>query len=310
MTQYILRRLFFILITLLAVTALSYGLIFAAGDPAMMLAPHKPGMDPNPEVVEAVRKRYNLDKPLPIQYLSYLAQLAQGELGDSYYFRRPVRELLFEKFPNTLLLAALIMGVAMLIGLPLGMVAAIYRNTIIDRIIITFCTLTIALPSFFLALLFIYFVAFRMRLLPITGYGTPAHLVLPVLSVAVPMAAGYILFLRSNVLNQTSSEYARTARAKGLLARVVAVRHILPNALIPVVTMAGLDLAYLLTGVVLVESVFNYPGIGLQVLTAVTNLDVPVVMGSVLMASLLVGFGNLIADLIVARLDPRIRLGG
>ena len=310
MTNYILRRLVFIMITLFAVTALSYGLIFASGDPAMMLAPHKPGMDPNPEVVEAVRKRYNLDKPLPVQYLSYLAQLVQGELGDSYYFRRPVRDLLFEKFPNTLLLSVLIMSVAMLIGLPLGMLAAIYRNTIIDRAIVTLCTLTIALPSFFLALLFIYFIAFRARLLPITGYGTPAHLVLPVLSVALPMAAGYILFLRSNVLNQVSAEYARTARAKGLLARAVAVRHILPNALIPVVTLAGLDLAYLLTGVVLVESVFNYPGIGLQVLTAVTNLDVPVVMGSVLMAALLVGVGNLIADLIVARLDPRIRLGG
>ena len=127
---------------------------------------------------------------------------------------------------------------------------------------------------------------------------------------ALPLAAGYILFLRSNVLNQISSEYARTARAKGLLARVVATRHILPNALIPVVTLAGLDLAYLLTGVVLVESVFNYPGIGLQVLTAVTNRDVPVVMGSVLMAALLVGVGNLLADLIVARLDPRIRMGG
>ncbi len=310
MMQYVVRRLFFILITLLAVTALSYGLIFASGDPALMLAPHKPGLEPSPEVVEAVRKQYNLDKPLPVQYLTYLSQLAQGQLGDSYYFHRPVRELLFEKFPNTLLLAGLIMLVAMLISLPLGLLAAIYRNTPIDRVIITACTLTIALPSFFLALVFIYFIAFQTRLLPIGGYGTPAHLVLPVLSVALPLAAGYILFLRSNVLNQISSEYARTARAKGLLARVVATRHILPNALIPVVTLAGLDLAYLLTGVVLVESVFNYPGIGLQVLTAVTNRDVPVVMGSVLMAALLVGVGNLLADLIVARLDPRIRMGG
>jgi ABC-type dipeptide/oligopeptide/nickel transport system permease component len=310
MFEYVLRRFFFIFITLLAVTALSYGLIFASGDPALMLAPHKPGLDPSPEVVEAVRKQYNLDKPLPVQYLTYLSQLARGELGDSYYFRRPVRDLLFEKFPNTLLLATLILCVAMLVGLPLGLIAAIYRNSWIDRLIITVCTLAIALPSFFLALVFIYFIAFRARLLPIGGYGTPAHLILPVLSVAVPLAAGYILFLRSNVLNQISTEYARTARAKGLAARVVAVRHILPNALIPVVTLAGLDLAYLLTGVVLVESVFNYPGIGLQVLTAVTNRDIPVVLGSVLMAALLVGVGNLMTDLIVARLDPRIRLGG
>lgn len=308
MMKYLLRRLFFILITLLAVTALTYVLIFASGDPALMLAPHKPGLDPSPEVVAAIRKQYNLDQPLPVQYVTYLSQLAQGQLGDSYFFRRPVRDLLFEKFPNTLLLAVLIMAAAMAIGLPLGMIAAIYRNTPVDRFIIAGCTLAIALPSFFLALLLIYFIAFRARLLPIGGHGTPAHLILPVLSVALPLAAGYVLFLRSNVLNQVSAEYARTARAKGLLPRLVATRHILPNALIPVVTLAGLDLAYLLTGVVLVEQVFNYPGIGLQVLTAVRNRDIPVVMGSVLMAALLVGFGNLIADLIVARLDPRIRL--
>jgi len=309
MTQYLLRRLFFVVVTMLAVSTLTYGLIFASGDPAVMLAPHKPGVEPDPRVIAAIRKRYNLDQPVPIQFLSYIGQVLQGELGESYYYRRPVRELLFEKFPNTLILAITIMVVALTIGLPLGMVAAIKRNTWVDRAIITSCTLMIAVPAFFLALILIYFIAFRMRLLPLSGYGTPLHLILPVLSVALPTAAAYTIFLRSNVLNQVSSEYARTARAKGLANTRVAVKHVLPNALIPVVTLASLDFAYLLTGVVLVESVFNYPGIGLQVLQAVNNRDVPVIMGSVFVGTLLIGLGNLIADLIVARLDPRIRVG-
>ena len=310
MTQYLLRRLFFVVVTMLAVSTLTYGLIFVSGDPAVMLAPHKPGVEPDPRVIEAVRKRYNLDKPVPIQFLSYIGQVLQGELGESYYYKRPVRELLFEKFPNTFILAIIIMVVALSIGLPLGMIAAIKRNTWVDRLIIISCTLMVAVPAFFLALILIYFIAFRMRLLPLSGYGTPLHLILPVLSVALPTAAAYAIFLRSNVLNQVSSEYARTARAKGLANARVAIKHVLPNALIPVVTLASLDFAYLLTGVVLVESIFNYPGIGLQVLQAVNNRDVPVIMGSVFVGALLIGLGNLIADLIVARLDPRIRLGG
>lgn len=309
MTRYLLRRLFFVLVTMLAVSALAYGLIFASGDPALMLAPRRPGAEPEPRMVEAVRKRYNLDQPLPIQYLTYLSHVLRGDLGDSYYYRRPVSELLFEKFPNTLLLSALIMIVSLAISLPLGMIAAIKRNTAIDRIIIAACTLMVAVPAFFLALMLVYLIGFRMRLLPLSGYGTPQHLILPVLSVALPTAAAYIIFLRTNVLNQVSSEYARTARAKGLASVRVAVKHVLPNALIPVVTLASLDFAYLLTGVVLVESVFNYPGIGLQVLQAVNNRDVPVVMGSVFMAAILIGLGNLAADIVVARLDPRIRLG-
>jgi len=309
MIQYLLRRLLFVLVTMLAVSALAYGLIFASGDPALMLAPRRPGAEPEPRMVEAVRKRYNLDKPLPIQYLTYLSHVLRGDLGNSYYYHRPVSELLFEKFPNTLLLAVLIMITALVIGLPLGMLAAIQRNTILDRFIIAACTLMIAVPAFFLALMLVYLIGFRMRLLPLSGHGTLQHLILPVLSVALPTAAGYVIFLRTNVLNQVSAEYARTARAKGLTAMRTAIKHVLPNALIPVVTLASLDFAYLLTGIVLVESVFNYPGIGLQVLQAVNNRDVPVVMGSVFMAAILIGVGNLIADLVVARLDPRIRLG-
>jgi peptide/nickel transport system permease protein len=165
------------------------------------------------------------------------------------------------------------------------------------------------MPSFFLALIFIYVFAFQLKWLPFGGIDSPKHLIMPVFAVAIPMSVGYALFLRTNMLNAAGAEYSRTARSKGLGRWRVNFKHVLPNALIPVVTLASLDMAFLLTGIVLIERVFSIPGIGLQVLTATQQRDIPVVMGSVFFGALLIAAGNLIADILVARLDPRIRLG-
>ena len=308
MIQYVVRRLLWILLTMVCVSMLTFGLIFFTGDPAVMLTPTRKGQAPAPEMVERVRREHGLDKPLVIQYGQYLWRLAQGDMGYSYYLRRPITEVMFEKFPNTALLAGLILLVAISVGIPLGIVAALRRNTIVDQVILVFSTIAIAVPSFILALVLIYFVSFRLKLLPFSGHGTVRHLILPVISVAAPSSAGYAIFLRTNLLNQLGADYVRTAYSKGLATRVVAYRHMLPNALIPVVTLGSIDLAYLLTGVVLVETVFGYPGIGAQVLAAVTRKDIPVVMASVFDGALLIGFGNLIADLLTAWLDPRIKL--
>jgi peptide/nickel transport system permease protein len=308
MILYIARRLLWIGLTLLCVSMLTFGLIFATGDPATMLVPTREGQAPDPAVVERVRQARGLDKPIPVQYVTYLGRLLRGDMGYSYYLRRPVREVLFRKFPPTALLAGLIVATSLALGIPLGMLAAMNRNSLLDRAIIVVGTVAIAIPAFLLALLLVFVVAFKWRLLPFGGSGTPQHLILPVLSVAVPTAAAYALFLRNSLLNQTDADYVRTARSKGLRARAVATRHMLRNALIPVTTLVGLDLAYLLTGIVLVERVFGYPGMGSQVLRSVENKDVPVVMASVFFGALLIGFGNLIADLIAVRLDPRIKL--
>ncbi len=294
---------------MLLVSVVSFVLVFVTGDPAVMMTPTKPGQQPDPALVETIRQQYGLDQPIPVQYVRYMGRLLQGDLGESYYFRRPVLELLTDKFPTTATLAALIMVTALLIGIPLGVIAAVRRNSLVDRAILFYSTVMISVPSFFLALVLIFFLSYQLRWFPLGGTGSLRHYVLPVISVALPTSVGYAIFLRTNMLNALSAEYARAARSKGLSRSKVNYKHVLPNALIPVVNLASLDMAYLLTGIVLIEQVFNIPGIGLQVLQAVRVRDVPVVMGSVFFGAILIGIGNLVADIITARLDPRIRLG-
>ncbi len=309
MIRYILRRLLWIVITLGVVSLLTFGLVFATGDPALMLTPTRPGQLPNPQLVAQIRRQYGLDQPLYLQYLAYMGNLLRGNLGDSYYFRRPVTELLAEKLPTTALMAALIMLTALGMGIPLGVLAAVRRNSLIDRSILIFSTIMISAPTIFLAVLLLYFLAYRIPLFPLSGVGTIRHWVLPTLSVALPIGLGYALFLRTSMLNVLTDDYVRTARSKGLAGGWIHFRHVLPNALLPVVTLVSLDMAGLLTGVVLVEQIFSIPGLGQTVFKAVQNRDVPVVMGAVFFGAILIGIGNLIADLAAARLDPRIRLG-
>jgi peptide/nickel transport system permease protein len=179
---------------------------------------------------------------------------------------------------------------------------------LLDRVTMVLGLVAISLPTFFMGLLLIYLFAFQLRWFPIGGYGTLRHLVLPTLAVAIPWGAWYAIFLRSNMLESISADYVRTAYAKGLNGRTVALRHMLRNALLPVVTIMGIDMASLLTGIVLVESVFNWPGIGMQTLQAAQHLDVPLIMGSVLFGAVLIGLANLLVDLVYTWLDPRIQL--
>jgi peptide/nickel transport system permease protein len=206
-------------------------------------------------------------------------------------------------------MAGLIMLTALSIGIPLGVLAAVRRSTLIDHSILIFSTVLISTPTIFLAVLLIYFFAYRIQLFPLSGVGSIRHWILPTLSVALPIGVGYALFLRTSILSVLSADYVRTAHSKGLANSWIHFRHVLPNALLPVVTLASLDMAGLLTGVVLVEQLFGIPGLGPTVFNAVQNRDVPVVMGAVFFGALLIGVGNLIADLAAARLDPRIRLG-
>ncbi len=308
MIRYILRRLLWIAATLIVVSLLTFALVFAVGDPAVMLTPTRPGQAPKPELVALIRRQYGLDQPLYIQYVRYMGKLLQGDMGDSYYFHRPVAQLLAEKLPTTACMAGLIMLVALGLGLPLGVLAAARRNTFLDHSILLGSAVLISVPTIFLAVLLIYFFAYRLRLFPLGGTGSLHHLVLPTLSVALPMAVAYALFLRAGMLDALGADYVRTAHSKGVALYRIHLRHVLPNALIPVVTLASLDLAGLLTGVVLVEQIFGIPGLGQAVFKAVQNRDVPVVMGAVFFGAILIGVGNLLADLTAARLDPRIRL--
>ena len=303
--QYLLRRLLWTLITILGVTVLTFLLVFAGPtDPARALVGEKAtGVS-----IEHLRQQYGLDQPLYVQFLTYLSRLVQGDLGDSYYFRKPVVEALLGRLPAMALLAFSIMLVGCLIGIPLGVITALRQGSLLDRATMVVGLIAISLPTFFVGLLLLYFFAFQLKWFPVGGYGTLRHLVLPTLAVAIPWGAWYAILLRSNMVETIAADYVRTAYAKGLNPRVVAVRHMLRNALLPVVTIMGIDMASLLTGIVLVESVFSWPGIGMQTLQAAQHLDVPLIMGSVLFGAVLIGLANLLVDIIYTWLDPRIQL--
>lgn len=305
MIRYLLRRLLWTAITLLGVSLFTFLLIFAGpSDPAQALVGEKAtGVS-----IEHIRQQYGLDQPLYRQYLTYMGQLVRGNLGNSYYFRKPVLDAILSKLPATALLAVSIMLVAILIGVPLGVIAALRNGSLFERLLMLVQMFSISLPTFFVGLLLLYVFTYRVRWFPTGGFGSWKHLVLPTLAVAIPWSAWYAILLRSNMLDAISADYVRTAHAKGLSQRVVALRHMLRNALLPVVTIMGLDLASLLTGIVLVEAVFNWPGIGLQTLQAAQHLDVPMVMGAVLFGALLIGVANLFVDLLYTWLDPRVRL--
>jgi peptide/nickel transport system permease protein len=300
MLGYILRRLLWIVITLWAVSLFTFGLLFAGPrDAAQALSSGRA----EAATVEMLRQQLGLDRPVHEQYLTYLGNLLRGDLGDSFYFRSPVADALREGFPATLQLALTIFILAVALGLPLGVVSAMRRGGVLDRTLMVTGLVAISIPSFLFGILLLYFFAFKLQLFPVGGYGTPAHLVLPALTVALPWAAWYGIVLRSNMLDAVTLDFARTAAAKGLNPWVIAFRHLLPNALL------GMDLAGLLTGLALVEYIFGWPGIGWQALQAAQRFDIPMVMGCVLLGALLIGVANLIVDLVYGWLDPRVRLG-
>jgi peptide/nickel transport system permease protein len=307
MIAYIIRRVFWAFVVIVGVSLFTFLIIFLGpSDPALALV----GERASAETIRAVRVEYGLDQPVYVQYAHYMSHLMRGDLGTSFYFQIPVREALFGAFPATAELAVSIMVVALLLGIPMGVITALRANSPLDRGLTVVGLLTISVPSFLFGLLLIYFLAFRLGIFPIGGYGggSLSHLVLPTLTVALPWGAWYAIILRSNMLDVMSSDFARTAYSKGLRERTVAFRHVLRNAILPLVTMVGMDLASLLTGIVLVEQVFNWPGIGWQALTAAKNFDVPMILGSVLFGATLLAIANLVVDILYMLLDPRVRL--
>jgi peptide/nickel transport system permease protein len=305
MTRYITRRLLWMVMTLFFVSLVTFVAIFAGPvDPARALV----GGKSQAATIEAVRVRYGLDQPVYIQYLRYMGGLLRGDLGDSFYFNRPVFTALAEKVPATAQLGVFMTLLMVLVGLPAGCLCAAKVNSVVDRAVMVFGLATISLPTFFIGLLLMYVFSFRLGWFPSGGYGDLRHFVLPAVSVGVPWAAYYAIMLRSNMLDEISADYVRTAQAKGLNTPVVIIRHVFRNALLPVVTMLGMDTAALLTGIALVEYVFGWPGIGWQTIKAAEHYDVPLIMGSVLFGALLMQLANLVVDITYGWLDPRVRL--
>ena len=275
----------------------------APGDPAVLLA----GEFATPETLEAIRARYGLDRPLPEQLLIYLQALLSGDLGESARSRRPVLEELRTYFPNTVELASAAILVALLTGIPLGILAALRPGSGLDLGVMVLALLGVSMPVFWFGLLAILIFAVELGWFPVAGKGTLAHLVLPAITLGVNATALLARMTRGTLLEVLSQDYIRTARAKGLAERVVILKHALRNALIPVVTVAGLEFGSLLAGAVITETIFAWPGLGQLLVGSILARDYPMVQGAVLLVATTFILVNLLVDLLYAWIDPRVR---
>jgi peptide/nickel transport system permease protein len=305
MYRYLFGRLVGAIGVIWGVMTLTFVMVYLMpGDAARMYAgPRAPEA-----TVQRIREQWGLDQPLSVQYVRYIGRALQGDLGRSTRDNRAVLQAVVERLPPTIELALAGFLIELLFGVPLGIVAALRPGSWIDQCATVLALIGISLPQFAVGLVALYVFGFLIPIFPLGGFGTLAHLVLPAFVLAIGGIAFYSRVLRSSVLEVANEDFVRTARAKGLGGRAVLTRHILRNALMPVVTLAGLDLATLLGGVVVIEAVFGWPGVGLQAWTAIRNQDTPMIMGTVLAASISVVLLNLFVDLLYVAIDPRVRL--
>jgi peptide/nickel transport system permease protein len=295
---------------LLGVATIIFALMFLVpGDPARLLM----GQHGDEKVLENIRSELGLDKPIYIQYARYIGKLLKGDLGMSYRQRRPVAEIIRERFPATAKLAVASMILSIVIGISAGIIAAVYRNKFWDMLVMVLSLSGISMPVFWLGMMLILMFASGLGWLPVGGYGRSGdfrHILLPALSLSA-VFVGYIArMMRSSMLEVIGKDYIRTARAKGLSERAVIIGHALRNAFIPVITIIGINFAGLLGGAVATETVFAWPGLGRATVDAIRVRDLPVVEGCVIFLAFVFVMVNLLVDISYAWIDPRIRLDG
>jgi len=306
MLRYLAGRLgqaLFVLVGVVTVSFLITNLVPA--DPARILA----GRQASPETVAGIREQLGLDRPLYVQYARYVANLAQGDLGRSYQQRTEIHTLLLSRLPATLQLTAGGIFFELLLGLPLGILAALHAGRALDKGVMIGAFVGVSAPQFALGLILLYVFGYRLALFPLGGYGTLSHLVLPAVTLGISGAGWYARIVRSAMLETLRADYVRTSTAKGLSRSRVVLKHALRNALLPVVAMIGVDIGLLMGGIVVVESVFGWPGIGQLAWQAIQVLDIPIIMGTVLLTAVFIIVGNLLADILYPLVDPRIRYG-
>ncbi|WP_276959031.1 ABC transporter permease [Allomeiothermus silvanus] len=304
MATYLAQRLLQSLGVLVAVSVITFSLLYVLpADPARLVA----GRSATQDVVERVRHELGLDRPLLQRYLGYLGGVLRGDLGRSYLQKTRVRELLGSRLVPTLQLTLAGVMCELLIGIPAGIIAALRRGTWLDQGIMLGAFTGVAAPQFALGLLLLYVLAYKLPLFPLGGYGGLEHLILPALVLGLAGGGWYARIMRSSLLEVLAQDYVRTARAKGLAGRVVVYKHALRNALLPVVAMVGTDLGTFMGGVVVVESVFGWPGIGQLTWQAIQAVDIPVILGAVTFTAFFIVLANLMADLAYPLLDPRVQ---
>jgi peptide/nickel transport system permease protein len=313
MTRYLLSRLAGMVVVMAIVAVLVFVLTRAApGDPIAVLL----GDQATAQDIARVQKVYGLDKPLPVQFVLWLKELAHGNLGESIFLQRPVTQALWERAEPTTLLSLLSIAIATLIGVPCGIVSAVYRGKWVDQVFTGFAMLGASVPSFWLGLVLMQIFAVSLGWFPVSGYGEPGAslaariwcLVLPATVLGLLNSALIIRFTRASMLDVLGEDYVRTARAKGLGEDVVVLKHALRNALVPIVTVIGLTVALLIGGAVVTETVFGLPGVGNLVVSAVIRRDYPVIQGALLAVAMIYVVINFLIDLLYTVLDPRVKI--
>ncbi len=303
MRRFILRRIGYAALSLLLLCLIIFLFVRLTGDPTVLLV--EPGAAKGD--VEAMRARLGLDRSLIVQFGSFMADLARGDLGQSFYYRTPVFELYLSRLPNSLMLAVAAMSFSLLIGIPSGILASVRVNSWWDSAGKLFALLGLSLPSFWTGLLLILFFSVYLGWLPSSGSGTPLHLLMPAFALGWYFAAAHMRLTRSSMLDVLGSEYVKLARLKGLPEALVIAKHAFKNALIPVLTLAGINLVLMVNVSVVVETVFAWPGIGRLLFEGIAFRDFPVVQATVLLSGIMIVAVNLIIDVLYAVIDPRIR---
>ncbi len=301
MRAYIANRLLQTVVVIVGISMIAFTITYLVGDPLAVLLP----LDAPKEQRDVFRHALGLDQPLPLQYYHFVARVATGNFGDSYVIHKPAYELIFERMPATLLLTFSGLLVALLIAVPLGILAAYHKNSWIDNLSAVIAVAGSAMPIYWLGLMLIILFGVRLRWLPPSGYGSWRNLIMPAFTLGVFLAPITMRLVRSGMLDTLSQDYIRVARAKGLSERAVLSRHALKNVMIPVISVLGLQFGQLLGGAIVTETTFAWPGVASQAVQSIQNQDRPVVQAAVMILAALICLVNLGVDILVAFLDPR-----
>jgi peptide/nickel transport system permease protein len=303
MRRYVLTRIGYSVVSLLLLSLTVFAVVRATGDPAVLLV----GPGASKDDLAGARTLWGLDAPYPQQYITFVTNAIRGDLGTSFQYRVPVRDLYFERLPNSLLLAVVALVISLVLGIPLGMVSAVRAGSRWDSVAKVVGMFGLSVPNFFIGLVLINIFAVWLRWLPAAGIGTWQHLIMPAIALGWYFVASMLRLTRSSMLEVLDSEYIKLARLKGLPERIVIVKHAFKNALIPVLTLAGINLVIMINVAVIIETIFAWPGIGRLLYEGISFRDFPVVQGLVILAGAMIVGVNLLLDLVYAWIDPRIR---
>jgi peptide/nickel transport system permease protein len=305
MKRYALRQIVQLAVVIVGISMLAFSILHVIGDPVTLLLPQNAGK----EEYERYRKLLGLDQPIYVQYWKFASRAVQGDFGKSWYADTPAFKLVLERMPPTLYLTTAGLGMALLIALPLGIVAALKRHSFVDSLCTMGAVTGQAMPIFWLGIMLIIVFSVRLRLLPASGYGTWKHFLMPAFTLGAFLAPITMRLVRSGVIEIMNMEYIKTARAKGLSERMVVVKHAFRNACLPVITVLGLQFGQLLGGAIITETVFAWPGVASLTVDSIRNQDFPVVQCAVVLLALIIVAVNFAVDMIVGLIDPRIRVG-